>query len=136
MAEDRDSVSSLRKGGMRPSTSISSSRGTPPVNKLKKDENNKKVMETRKAAEERKPGTKLRKAKTDNDADIKNQKPKKIVGGRSKAARAAAATGVAVAAAAAVSAIDLNSEGDVKINERSVVLRKTSYFFFMQTSLI
>merc|ERR1712071_498110 len=70
-----DTVTSSRK--IMPSKPLMTKSSTPPSSKLKKDENNKKVMETRKAAF----AAKTQKGKSESE---EKTKPKKIVGTKSK----------------------------------------------------
>merc|ERR1712106_1057243 len=70
-----DTITSSRK--IMPSKPLMTKSSTPPSSKLKKDENNKKVMETRKAAF----AAKTQKGKSDSE---EKAKPKKIVGTKSK----------------------------------------------------
>merc|ERR1711874_894612 len=68
-----DITASSRK--IMPAKPMITKSSTPPSSKLKKDENNKKVMETRKAAF----AAKTQKSKTDNE---EKSKPKKIIGSK------------------------------------------------------
>merc|ERR1712123_223419 len=70
-----DTATSSRK--IMPSKPLMTKSSTPPSSKLKKDENNKKVMETRKAAF----AAKTQKSKADSE---EKAKPKKIVGSKSR----------------------------------------------------
>merc|ERR1712106_774882 len=70
-----DTSTSSRK--IMPSKPLMTKSSTPPSSKLKKDENNKKVMETRKAAF----AAKTQKSKADSE---EKAKPKKIVGSKSR----------------------------------------------------
>merc|ERR1711892_1562592 len=70
-----DTSTSSRK--IMPSKPLMTKSSTPPSSKLKKDENNKKVMETRKAAF----AAKTQKSKADSE---EKAKPKKIMGSKSR----------------------------------------------------
>merc|ERR1712106_321946 len=70
-----DTATSSRK--IMPSKPLMTKSSTPPSSKLKKDENNKKVMETRKAAF----AAKTQKSKADSE---EKTKPKKIMGSKSR----------------------------------------------------
>merc|ERR1712128_384490 len=73
--ETNDTSTSSRK--IMPSKPLMTKSSTPPSSKLKKDENNKKVMETRKAAF----AAKTQKGKSESE---EKTKPKKIMGSKSR----------------------------------------------------
>merc|ERR1711892_793653 len=79
-----DTVTSSRK--IMPSKPLMTKSSTPPSSKLKKDENNKKVMETRKAAF----AAKTQRGKSESE---EKTKPKKLVGTKSKIISGSKASG-------------------------------------------